>query len=103
MLAPGGTIAIIDTPFYHNSADGDRMMAERVVEFRQKYGLPEIFARKSSYMTYETLQQLTRSLPLTVRVHKVFPGFARKYQEVRARLVRRPIAEFPLVVLKKHE
>jgi hypothetical protein len=54
-------------------------------------------------MTYETLQQLTRLFPFTVRVHKVFPGFARKYQEVRARLAKRPIAEFPLVVLKKHE
>jgi ubiquinone/menaquinone biosynthesis C-methylase UbiE len=103
VLAPGGTIAIIDTPFYDNSDDGDRMMAERVVEFRQKYGLAEMFARKSSYMTYETLQQLTRLFPFTVRVHKVFPGFARKYQEVRARLAKRPIAEFPLVVLKKHE
>jgi ubiquinone/menaquinone biosynthesis C-methylase UbiE len=32
VLAPGGMIAIIDTPLYENSAGGERMMAERVVK-----------------------------------------------------------------------
>jgi hypothetical protein len=53
-------------------------------------------------MTYETLRQLAGSFPLKVRVLKVWPGFARNVEEIRARLAGGHIAEFPLVVLEKN-
>ena len=101
VLAPGGMIAIIDTPFYENAADGQRMLQERVKEFQQKYGMSESLARKSGFMTHTELNELSREFALNVRVHHVWPGVARWYQQVHGRLTARRIAEFPLVVLEK--
>jgi SAM-dependent methyltransferase len=101
VLAPGGVIAIIDTPFYEHSEDGERMVAERVVSFRQKYGMTEALARSSRYLTFVELHALAESLNLQWRVHSVWPGFRRKYEEVRARFLRRRIAQFPVVVLER--
>jgi SAM-dependent methyltransferase len=102
VLIPGGMIAIIDTPFYEDPADGERMLSERVAEFQQKYGIPQNLARKSSYMTYTKINELARDFGLTVRIQNVWPGFARRYQQVYGRLSGRRIAEFPLVLLKKN-
>jgi SAM-dependent methyltransferase len=101
VLEPGGVIAIIDTPFYEDSADGERMVAERVEEFREKYGIEESLARKSSYLTYRQLEELTESLDMTLRIRQVWPGLKRQYHEVRGRLAGRRIAKFPLVLLGK--
>jgi len=102
VLIPGGMIAIIDTPFYENPADGERMLDERVAEFQQKYGIPENLARKSSYMTYAKVEELARHFGLKVRIEHVWPGIARWYQAVHGRFTGRRIAEFPLVVLQKN-
>src|SRR5262249_49300171 len=101
VLTPGGWIAIIDTPFYQSSADGERMLAERIVEFQKKYGIPESLARRSSYVTIREGQELAQSLGLSVQVRNVWPGFRRRYEQVRAMIGGRHIAEFPLVVLQK--
>jgi SAM-dependent methyltransferase len=101
VLTPGGTIAIVDTPFYKRAADGERMMADRVVEFHKIYGIPESLARRSRYLTLEALEKLAQPLKLNVRAHKVWPGALRTYERQRARLVGRHIAEFPLVLLEK--
>jgi ubiquinone/menaquinone biosynthesis C-methylase UbiE len=101
VLTPGGMIAIIDTPFYENAADGERMMAERVAEFRQKYRMEEAQARKSRYMTFRQLEELAGSLNLRRHVYPVWPGLRRRYEEIRAIFLRRQIARFPVVVLEK--
>ncbi len=101
VLTPGGIIAIIDSPFYEDSADGERMMTRRVVDFCQKYAMPESLARQSSYLTYERLHHLAGLFGLKVRIHRVWPGLARTCEEIRGKLVRRRVAEFPLVVLEK--
>ena len=101
VLAPGGTIAIIDTPFYENREDGERMLTERAVSFQEKYGMPETLARSSRYLTFDELEGLAASLNLRCHVHDVWPGIARKYEEVRARLFGRRIARFPVVVLER--
>ena len=102
VLTPGGMIAIVDSPFYENAADGERMMAERVVEFRRKYGMPETFARRSRYLTYKGLEEMVRSLNLSCQVLPVWPGFRRSYKALRAKFAGRNIAEFPVVVIEKH-
>ena len=102
VLTPGGIIAIVDSPFYENAADGERMMAERVVEFRRKYGMPETFARRSRYLTYKDLEEMVRSLNLSCQVLPVWPGFRRSYKALRAKFAGRNIAEFPVVVIEKH-
>lgn len=101
VLTPGGMIAIIDTPFYENAADGERMIADRVVEFRRKYEMPEALARKSRYLTFKDIEKLAVSVNLTWRLYPVWPGLRRKYQEIHGRLSNRRIAQFPVAVLQK--
>ena len=101
VLAPGGTIAIIDSPFYENASDGEKMLAERVVEFRRKYEMPETLARHSRYLTFKLLEEAAASLGFTCQVHPVWPGLRRSYEQVRARFTGRRLAQFPVVVLEK--
>jgi hypothetical protein len=77
------------------------MVAQRVAEFQNKYGIAEALARKSSYLTYSRLEELAASLQLTVQIRHVWPGLARGYRRIRARLAGQRIAEFPLVLLGK--
>src|SRR5437867_8899652 len=53
VLTPGGVIAIVDTPFYENAADGERMVSERVAEFARKYVMTEALARQARYLTID--------------------------------------------------
>jgi SAM-dependent methyltransferase len=101
VLAPGGMIAIIDTPFYENNGDGERMLAERVKSFRDKYGMPETLARSSRYLTFRELEELAASFRLKCHVRKVWPGFKRKCEEVRSGFLGQRIAQFPVVLLER--
>jgi SAM-dependent methyltransferase len=101
VLAPGGILAIFDTPVYQYTADGEHMVSQRVDQFRQKYGIGESLARKSGYLTYDQLRALASSLALEVRIRDVWPGFRRKWEEFRGTLSGRRIAMFPLVLLEK--
>jgi ubiquinone/menaquinone biosynthesis C-methylase UbiE len=101
VLTKRGVVAIIDTPFYESPDDGERMVADRVADFAQKYHIPESMARRSSYLTYQKLARLAESLDLDLRVQHVWPGAKRKYQEIRGWLAGRRIAQFPVVLLTK--
>src|ERR1041385_6717609 len=101
VLCPGGMIAIIDTPIYENNDDGERMLAERVKSFRDKYGMPEVLARRRRHLTFRELEELAVSFRFDCRVHEVWPGFKRKYEEFRSGFVGQRIAQFPVVVLQR--
>ena len=101
VLTPGGIIVITDTPVYENTADGERMIAERVAEFQRKYGISETLGRRARYLTYEGMESLVGSLNLKCSLHQVWPGFRRSYEVIRARLAGRHIAEFPVMVIEK--
>jgi hypothetical protein len=101
VLMPGGTIAIIDTPFYERAEDGERMVNERVAEFRRKYQMPEESARRSSYLTFDSIGATVWNLSLGLRVHNVWPGPRRTWEHIRARIAGRRIAHFPVVVIRK--
>ena len=100
VLAPGGVIAIIDTPFYENGADGERMVAQRAASFRRNYGMNEALARSARYLTFKELEDLASSVHLKWSLRYVWPGFKRKYEEIRARLFGDRIAQFPVVILE---
>jgi SAM-dependent methyltransferase len=101
VLAPGGMIAIVDTPFYESNQDGERMLAERVETFRQKYGMTEALARSSRYLTFQQLEELARFRGLKWRVYKVWPGFKRKCEQIRSGFLGHQIARFPVVILER--
>ncbi len=101
ILTPGGTVGIVDTPFYVNAADGERMLVERVEEFGRKYGMTEALARSSRFLTFKELEEWAASLKLKAEVHGVWPGARRKYEEIRAKFLGRRLANFPVVMLTK--
>jgi SAM-dependent methyltransferase len=101
VLTPGGMIVIIDTPFYKDAADGERMIAERVIQFRTKYGIAETLASRARYLTINGLDDTARSMNLAWRIYPVWPGFKRKYEEIRGNLSGRRVAQFPVVVIEK--
>lgn len=103
VLAPGGTVAIVDTPVYEHVADGERMMADRAAEFRRKYDMPEAVSRWSRFLTFADVARLAGSLGLAHDIIPVWPGLRRKYEEVRARAFGRRIAQFPIILLRKAE
>jgi SAM-dependent methyltransferase len=102
VVPPGGMIVLMDTPVYEDAADGERMIAERVENFCRKYEIPDEISRQSRYLTFEMIEKSGAEQDLKVRVHRVWPGWRRKYEEVRARLAGRNIAQFPLIVFEKH-
>jgi ubiquinone/menaquinone biosynthesis C-methylase UbiE len=101
VLTPGGMIVIIDSPFYADAADGERMTAERVLHFWQKYGIGETLASRSRYLTFNGFEEIARSMNMSWRMYSVWPGLARKYEEIRGILTGRSVAQFPVVVIEK--
>ena len=101
VLTPGGLIAIIDSPFYEDEADGERMIAERVAQFGRKYGIAADFAGRARYFAFEDIEAAASSLKLRLSMHSVWSGWRRRAEEIRARIVGRRIARFPLVLLEK--
>lgn len=101
VLTPGGTVVIADTPVYERESDGERMVAERVEEFRRKYAMPEALASRAKYLASAELETTADSLHLALRVNRVWPGFRRSLDGVRARLAGRRLAEFPVLELVK--
>lgn len=103
VLAPGGMIVVIDSPFYDSVADGESMLADRVAEFRSKFGISEALARRSRYLTYGEFGQLIGSMNLKMSLYEVWPGYRRTFEAIRSRTFGRRIARFPVVVITKNE
>jgi ubiquinone/menaquinone biosynthesis C-methylase UbiE len=101
VLTPGGRIVIADTPVYEQESDGQRMVAERVEEFRQKYAMPEALASRAKFLTSAELETTADSLHLALRQVRVWPGFWRSLDVVRGRFAGRRLAKFPVLELVK--
>jgi SAM-dependent methyltransferase len=101
VVAPGGIIAVLDTPCYDHPADGERMVRERAQRFRRDFDLPEAVARRSRYLTFDGIRTLATSLDLRYQIVPVWPGLRRTGQALRARLAGQPIAEFPIIIFEK--
>ena len=100
VLAPSGSIVIVDTPLYERAADGERMLNDRSTTFAQQFGLTRPSARWSRYLTFADTSALAISLNLKCRVIPVWPGPRRTLQALRARILRRRLAQFPIVVFE---
>jgi len=101
VVAPGGIIAVLDTPCYHHPADGERMVRERAQRFQRDFDLPDAVARRSGYLTFGGIRTLAASLDLRYRIVPVWPGLRRTGQTLRARIARQRIAQFPIIIFGK--
>jgi SAM-dependent methyltransferase len=89
VMKSGGVVIIMDSPFYHDLASGEKMLGEREGNAR------------SRYLVYDTLREIAAALGLTMEIHKTEPAAAVKLKRrLREMAMGREIAEMPRVVLR---
>ena len=64
MLAPGGALAVMDSPMFRHDEDGHAMVAEKLRRFRTEYGLTEVVHPSVGFLTHESLALATAPLGL---------------------------------------
>lgn len=73
VLAPGGTVAILESPIYRKEESGERMVAERHADFARRFGTRSDSLPSREYLTWEGIAELGR---LTgVRFRAVTPWY----------------------------
>lgn len=60
---PGGTIAILDSPFYANERDGARMVAEKIARGDTQFGLRADVLLSPNFVEFLTRDRLQGALP----------------------------------------
>ncbi len=102
VVKPGGYLAIVDSPVYHNAASGAQMVKEREAHFQQTYGFPSNAIASQNYLTYRQLAQLGRQLGALWQLRWPVPRWRWAIRRGRARLRRRrEPAQFPLILGRK--
>jgi ubiquinone/menaquinone biosynthesis C-methylase UbiE len=98
----GGLVVIMDSPVYRRGDSGEKMVAEREAQFREKYGFASDNLQSENYLTYERLNQLARELNLTWKRITPFYGLRWSLRPLMAGLLRRrEPAKFHLIVGRK--
>ncbi len=99
VLAPGGRIAIVDSPLYNDPASGAAMVREREEAFARRHGFRGNTLPTEGYLTHARLAELEAQLAL--RFERFAPWYgvrwALKPWLARLRRTREP-ARFELVV-----
>ncbi len=101
VLRAGGVAIIFDSPWYEHAVDGERVVAERVEDYRRSYDLDERLARRSSFLDRNSFKAILESAEFGFRRIPVWPGPARALEGLRARLIGHRVATFPLLVLER--
>jgi SAM-dependent methyltransferase len=73
-LRPGGTILIVDTPWYTKDEHGMRMVQDRRKDFQERYGFPSAGLASLDYLTDERLYALTVQFGIRWMVHRPWYG-----------------------------
>jgi SAM-dependent methyltransferase len=63
-LAPGGRLAIMDSPLYRDRASGEAMVRERAERFDRQYGFRGEANPSEGYLSYDRLESLAAGLGL---------------------------------------
>ena len=98
VVRPGGTVAILDSPFYHREASGHTMVAERTARFRDDHGPHCGAVANEGFLTLDRLRILGRDLGLTWQIAKPYYGLRWALRPLQNRLLgRREPARFWVV------
>jgi len=73
-LRVGGTLAIVDSPWYHSEASGAAMVAERREDFKRRFGFPSDALASQEYLTDGRLADLQTKLGIQWTVHRPWYG-----------------------------
>lgn len=82
MLAPGGTLVVMDSPMFDRDRHGRAMVDAKIHRFRSGYGLRDVVHAGAGYVTFATLADAARRLALRDR-------FVRSRGPLRWRIGRR--------------
>ncbi|MFL6450136.1 MAG: class I SAM-dependent methyltransferase [Bryobacteraceae bacterium] len=98
-LRPSGRVVIIDSPVYRSREHGVRMVAERKLTYRKKYGFASDAMNSIEFLDEPVLQLLSKSLGLQWRVHRPWYGWHWHLRPFKAFLQRRrPPSKFWILV-----
>ena len=64
MLAPGGSLVVMDSPMFRREADGHAMVVEKLRQFKDAYGLTTVVHPQIGFLTFELLAQAASALGL---------------------------------------
>jgi len=103
VISAKGLIVIMDSPVYRRGDSGEKMVAERQAQFKEKYGFASDNLQSENYLTYARLDQLARELNLTWKRITPFYGLRWFLRPLMAGLLRRrEPAKFHLIVGRKN-
>lgn len=89
ILAPGGTVAILESPLYRRAESGQRMAEERHAAFARRFGTRSDSLLSREYLTWSSLADLGRSLGIRFQIITPWYGWRWALRPWLARLQRR--------------
>ena len=99
VLAPNGTLVILDSPLYHDARSGAQMVKEREGLFTKRYGFRSNALKNRNYLTYSSLQQLGATLGIRWQFITPNYGLLWEMRPFKAKLLgQREPAKFHVVV-----
>jgi SAM-dependent methyltransferase len=98
VLAPTGTLLILDSPFYNDARSGAQMVEERKELFTKRYGFRSDALKSQNYLTYAALQDLGAALGIQWQFVTPNYGLLWEMRPFKAKLLgQREPAKFHLV------
>ena len=67
MLAPGGVLAVVDSPMFAQAVDGEAMVAGNLAALATAYGIDAPVRLGAGYVTFEGLERVAERLGLRTR------------------------------------
>ena len=99
VLSTAGLVIIMDSPVYRRSTSGEKMVQERQVQFKEKYGFASDNLQSENYLTYARLKDLAGEFNLAWKFITPFYGLRWMLRPlVSVLLRRREPAKFHLIV-----
>lgn len=89
VLAPGGSVVVLDSPVYRHEASGPQMVAERHADFERRFGTRSDSVASVEYLTTTMIADLGRRLGLRWRIHRTWYGWSWALRPHQAKLRRR--------------
>lgn len=99
VLNPPGSLAIIDSPVYHDASSGAQMVSERETQFQKQYGFASNNLQSENYLTYARLSELANDLCLDWKIITPFYDLRWSTRPLIAKLLhRREPAKFHVII-----
>ncbi|MBV8200219.1 MAG: class I SAM-dependent methyltransferase [Acidobacteria bacterium] len=89
VLAPGGAVAVLESPIYRREESGRRMVEERHADFARRFGTRSEALPSREYLTWKEIEELGRQLGVRFRVVTPWYGWRWALRPWVARLKRR--------------